>query len=144
MKNTILTLFFTFLIVFSFCSLNISANELDDFHVGVFGASLLTGLRQTGGVINNNNYDESVYDISFKFSIVGLFDKSIDYVYSDFLNELEPNQAYLFSTRSINGFGPVIISLNASTSNAGFAEESIMGLQIGSITISKTYMLAWF
>jgi hypothetical protein len=130
--------------VVSFFSLNICANELDDFHVGVFGASLLTGLRQTGGVLNNNNYDESVYDISFTFSIIGLYDKSIDYVYSDFLDELKPNQAYLFSTRSINGFGPVIISLNVYTSNAGFAEESIMGLQIGSITLTKTYMFAWF
>ncbi len=143
MRNKILTLFLTVLMIIIFCSLNTSANELDDFHVGVFGASLLTGLRQTGGVINNNNYDESVCNISFRFSIIGLYDKSIDYVYSDFLDELEPNQAYLFSTRSINGFGPVIISLNASTSNAGFAEESIKGLQIGSITIAKTYMLAW-
>jgi hypothetical protein len=143
MKNKILIIFFTFLIVVSLFSMNTSANELEDFHVGVFGASLLTGLRQTGGVINNNNYDESVNDISFTFSIIGLIDKSIDYVYSDFLDELEPNQAYLFSTRSINGFGPVFISLNASTSNSGFAEESIIGFQIGPVTIAKTYMLAW-
>lgn len=143
MKYRFLTLLLTFLFFISYFSFNVSAFDNDDFHVGVFGASVLTGLRQQGGVISNYNHDESVYNISFTFSIIGINDESIDYVYSNFIDELEPNEALLFSEMFVNGFGPVIISLNASSSNAGVAEESIKGFQIGLFTIAKPYVLAW-
>jgi hypothetical protein len=143
MKYRFFTLILIFLFWFSFFSFNVGAIDNDDFHVGVFGSSLLTGLRQQGGVISNYNQDESVYNISFTFSIIGIYDESINYVFSNFIDELEPNQALLFSEMFVSGFGPIIISLNASSSNAGDTEESIKGFQIGLFTISKPYVLAW-
>ena len=143
MHRKFISILISTLFILTIFSLDVPADEIDDFHVGVFGASLITGLRQQGGVINNYNQDDSVYNISFIFSIIGIYDESIDYVFSNFIDELEPNQALLFSERFVNGFGPVTISLNASTSNAGFAEESIKGFQIGPFTIAKPYFLAW-
>lgn len=101
-------------------------------------------MKQQGGVISNYDETESIYDVSFTFSIKGLSDKSIDYVFSYHIDELEPNQALLFSDRFVNGFGPVIISLNASSSNAGTAQVSIRGIQLGPFTLAKPYLLAWF
>lgn len=128
-------------VIFSF---NASADESIDFKVGVFGASLLTGFKQIGGVINNNNMDESVYNISYTFSVKGINDDSINFVYSDYIDKLDPNTAFLFTINFINGFGPVVISLNATTSNAGFDDESIKGFQVGPYTFAKPYLLAWF
>lgn len=129
------------LVIFSF---DVSANESSDFNVGVFGASLLTGFKQVGGVINNNNIDESVYNISYTFSITGINDGSIDFFYHDNIDNLDPSTALLFTFDFIHGFGPVIISLNATTTNAGSDEVSIKGFQIGPYTIAKPYLLAWF
>ncbi len=128
-------------VIFSF---NARADESIDFKVGVFGASLLTGFKQIGGVINNNNMDESVYNISYTFSVKGINDDSINFVYSDYIDKLDPNTAFLFTINFINGFGPVVISLNATTSNAGFDDESIKGFQVGPYTFAKPYLLAWF
>lgn len=125
-------------------SLNAIADESIDFKVGVFGASLLTGFKQIGGVINNNNMDESVYNISYTFSVKGINDDSINFVYSDYIDKLDPSTAFLFTINFINGFGPVVISLNATTSNAGFDDESIKGFQVGPYTFAKPYLLAWF
>ena len=127
-------------IIFSF---NISADEIDDINVGVFGASLLTGLRQAGGVIINNK-NETVYNISYTFSVIGINDEFIDYVDYGFKDELGVNSAFLFSTKFVNGFGPVIISLNASLSNGFYIQESTNGFQLGPFTFSKPYVLAWF
>ena len=66
--STIVCMFFMTTIF----SLSVNSDNVSDFNVGVFGTSLLTGLRQTGGIINNNNNDEIIYNISFTFSVVGI------------------------------------------------------------------------
>jgi hypothetical protein len=107
---------------------------------------LLTGLRQTGGVVINNK-NETIYNIAYTFSVIGNNETFLDYVDHGFIDELGVNSAFLFSTphaTSVNGFGPVIISLNASLTSGFYIEKSTSGFQLGPFTLSKPYILAWF
>ena len=50
---------------------------------------------------------------------------------------------YSISTNKAKGFGPVTLTMTATSSNAGEATATSQGFQLGPYTISKTYLMAW-
>ena len=113
--------------------------------VGVFGASMLA-LRQAGGIIWNDGLD-TIRDVQYTFTIRGGYDNSINITISDDAGidgDIEVNQVYTISTNKAKGYGPVTLTMTATSSNADEATATSQGFQIGSHTISKTWLMAWF
>jgi hypothetical protein len=122
----------------------ITADSESELRVGVFGASMLA-LREAGGIIWNDGLD-TILDVQYTFTVKGGHDNSIDITISGYAGDgdMEVNQAYSISTKEVKGFGPVTLTMTATSSNADEATATSQGFQIGSYTISKTYFMAWF
>ncbi len=143
MKKKIIGIFVcTLLITISVCTLSASADPEYELRVGVFGASMMSGLRHVGGIIYNDGLD-TIQDVQYTFTITGGSDDSIDITISDDVGNIENNQGYMISTNEARGYGPVTITMTATSSNAGEATATSQGFQIGPYTISKTYLMAW-
>ena len=112
--------------------------------VGVFGASIMA-LRHAGGIIWNDGL-ETIRDARYTFTIRGGFDNSINITLSDDVGDgdIEVNQVVTILTKEAKGFGPVTLTMTATSSNADEATATSKGFQIGSYTISKTWLMAWF
>lgn len=143
MKYNILALYVCLLIVTPMFTLTAMADSEPKLKVGVFGGSILTGPKQAGGIIYNEG-DESAYEITYIFKITGGFDNSINITITDQEDELSPNECLTLVIMGVRGFGPVTLSLTATSSNAGETTETSRGFQIGPYTISKPYILAFF
>ena len=126
------------------CTSSISADPEHELKVGLFGGSILTGLKRAGGVIFNGNEDYAVYDIHYTLEISGGLNDSINISIPGYIEEILPNQAVLQSTNEVKGFGPVTMTMTVTSSNAGESTEIINGFQIGPYTISQIYVLAWY
>jgi predicted RNA-binding protein with TRAM domain len=145
MKKKIIGIFVCMLLItISVCTLSVSADSESELRVGVFGASVLA-LRQTGGIIWNDGLD-TIRDVQYTFTIRGGNDNSINITISGDAGDgdMEVNQAYTISTNKAKGYGPVTLTMTATSSNADEATATSKGFQIGSYTISKTYLMAWF
>ena len=143
MKKKIIGIFVcTLLITIPVCTLSASADPESELRVGVFGASMLSGLRRVGGIIHTDGLD-TIQDVQYTFTVTGGSDDSIDITISDDIGNIEYNQAYMISTNEAQGYGPVTITITATSSNAGEATATAQGFQIGPYTISKTCLMAW-
>ena len=144
MKKKIVGIFACMLLItISVCTLSVSAGSESELRVGVFGASMLA-LRQAGGIIWNDGFN-TIQDVQYTFTITGGYDDSIDITISGDAGDgdMEVNQVYSISTNEARGYGPVTITMTATSSNAGEATAISQGFQIGPYTISKTYLMAW-
>ena len=141
MKRKIIGIFVCTLMIIPVCTLSVSADSESELRVGVFGASIMA-LRQAGGIIWNDGLD-TIRDVQYTFTITGGSDDSIDITISDDVGNIENNQAYMISTKGAQGYGPVTITMTATSSNAGEVTATSQGFQIGPYTISKTYLMAW-
>lgn len=76
--------------------------------------------------------DVTAEDVSGTFTVIGGFDDSINFVDSYNYGDIEPEyvSGRLFS-RNIDGFGPIVLSLTATASNAENLDVSVKGFQIG-------------
>ena len=143
MKKKIIGIFICMLLItISVCTLSASADPESELRVGVFGASMMSGLKRVGGVIYNDGLD-TIQDVQYTFTITGGSDDSIDITISDDVGNIENNQGYMISTKGAQGYGPVTITMTVTSSNAGEATATSQGFQIGPYTISKTYLTAW-
>ena len=144
MKKKIIGMFVCTLMIIPVCTLSVSADSEPKLRVGVFGASLLA-LRQAGGIIWNDGVD-TIRDVKYTFTIKGGYENSINITISGDAGDgdMEVNQAYSISTNEAKGYGPVTLTMTATSSNADEATATSQGFQIGSYTISKTYLMAWF
>ena len=88
--------------------------------------------RVNGAIINTG--DTSAYNISFIFIITGGFGGYIDTSITHTFDELTPGMGYAFGITDIRGFGPVMITLSASASNAENVTRTVKGIQIGGFT----------
>ncbi len=131
------------LITISVCTLSVSADLESELRVDAFGASIMA-LRKAGGIIWNDGLD-TIRDVQYTFTIRGGYDNSIDITISGDAGDgdMEVNQAYTISTNEAKGYGPVTLTMTATSSNADEATATSQGFQIGSYTISKTYLMAW-
>ena len=144
MKKKIIGIFICMLLItISVCTLSASADPESELRVGVFGASMMSGLKRVGGVMYNDGLD-TIQDVQYTFTITGGSDDSIDITISDDVGNIENNQGYMISTNEARGYGPVTITMTATSSNADEATATSQGFQIGPYTISKTYLMAWF
>jgi hypothetical protein len=137
-----ISLFIFLLLLIPILSISTSGYSGPELKVGVYGASMLTGLKEVGCFVYNLG-EENIYDITFTFTVEGGFDNSINKLLYGHKEILEPNTAYLLPISSINGFGPIILSIEATSSNAGTAEKTIKGFQLGAYSITQPYFLAW-
>ena len=145
MKKKIIGIFVCMLLItISVCTLSVTADPEPKLRVGVFGASVLA-LRQAGGIIWNDGVD-TILDVQYTFTIRGGYDNSINITISGDAGDgdIEVNQAYSIPTNKAKGYGPVTLTMTATSSNADEATATSKGFQIGPYTISKTYLMAWF
>jgi hypothetical protein len=141
MKKTI-SIFIFIILLIPLISITSIADSGPELQVGVFGASVLTGLKQSGSFVYNSG-DEDMYDVTFQFKVTGGFDNSINIVINNHQEIIPPYTVLLFTLESVNGFGPIDLTVYAHSSNAGSAEETIKGFQLGTYTITQPYLLAW-
>ena len=122
----------------------ITAHLESKLRVGIFGASIMA-LRQAGGIIWNDGLD-TIRDVQYTFTIRGGYNNSINITISDDAGDgdIEVNQVYTISTNEAQGYGPVTLTMTATSSNADEATATSQGFQIGSYTISKTWLMTWF
>ena len=116
-----------------------------EMDVSVFGASVITGIRQVGFSIHHsggNPNDEIIHDISIMFTIQSISDENIDFSYSKEIESMAYNQGFQFLTNAITGSGAVELTVTASSSNAGETSQTIHGFQIGSITLAQPFFLS--
>ena len=148
MKKKIIGIFIFMMVITTAFFFPVTADEdmnlIDEseLHVGVFGASMLSGLRRAGFVIANYG-DEIINDIQWTFTIESILDDSIDLTYSDEIESMAYNEGYQFTTPEANGVGLVELTIAASSSNAGEVTETVTGFQIGPYTLYKTVLSAW-
>jgi hypothetical protein len=88
--------------------------------------------RVNGAILNAG--DTSAYNISFTFTITGGFGGYIDTTITHTFDELIPGMGYAFGITDIRGFGPVMITLSASASNAENVTRTVKGIQLGGFT----------
>ena len=143
MKKKIIGMFACTLMIIPVCTLSVSADSESELRVGVFGASIMA-LRQAGGIIWNDGLD-TIRDVQYTFTITGGYNDSINITISGDAGDgdIEVNQAYSIPTNKAKGYGPVTLTMTATSSNADEATATSQGFQIGSYTISKTYLMAW-
>ena len=141
MKKNIIFQIIIIGLIFCLLSIAIPAKNEKPIRVGVFGGSLLSGPRYVGCFVFNSGSDP-VYDIDVEFSVKGGTDNSIDFYHTDSIEELVYNAGYQYTLRGIKGFGPVTLTITAII-NEEEIEETIQGFQIGPVTISKTFLLAY-
>lgn len=87
-----------------------------------------------GGAISNTG-DATAYNISYEMTIKGGLGNTLDETYQGFEDEILPNYALGIATMYTYGFGPVVITLTASASNAETVTETAQGYQIGGFTL---------
>lgn len=76
--------------------------------------------------------EDTAENVSGVFTIQGGFDDSINYVDSYFFGDIEAGYATgRFLPRNVDGFGPIVLSLKATSSNAEKIDISLRGFQIG-------------
>lgn len=151
MKKKIVTTGIIMLLITTLVSLPLSADEEPmvsngvEMEVSVFGASVLTGVRQIGFSLRNsggNPNAETIEDITFTFTVQSITDDEINFSYSDDIASMAYNEGSQFLTNAISGYGPVELTLTASSSNTEAVSKSIKGYQIGPITLSQSFLLS--
>ena len=139
MKKKIIGVITCIIIILPCVSINAVGNPGPDLSIEIYGGNYmfiivgLMGLDIVGGVIVNNG-DSTAKNVSYNFTITGGFLNNIDYSYADYWGDINPNEAVGITTVFVNGFGPVTITLSATSSNADDVSKTVKGFQIGSIT----------
>lgn len=87
------------------------------------------------------NYgDMTAENVSGIFTVEGGFDDSINFIDSYNYGEIKPEYVSgRYLSRNIDGFGPIVLSLKATASNAEDIDISVKGFQIG----YRTFVFGW-
>ena len=103
------------------------------------------GIRQVGFSLRNsggNPIDETIEDITLTFTVQSITENHIDFSYSKAITSLAYNQGYQFLTNAISGYGPVELTLTASSTNTEEISKTIKGYQLGPVTLSQSFLLS--
>lgn len=139
MKNKIIGIITGAMIILTCISINAVADPGPNLFIEIYGGNYmflilgLMGLDIVGGAIGNNG-DTTAENVSFNFTITGGFLDNIDYNYADYWGDIRSDEALGVTTSFVSGFGPVVVTLSATSSNAEDVSETVNGFQIGSIT----------
>ena len=114
----------------------------ESLHVGVFGSSLLIGVRRVGCLITNSGEDE-LYDVHWMFMIKDIKKDLFIFAYDDYIETLEREISIVFSTIQFNNKGFVEITATVNCSQTGEVTDSKTMLQLGSFFIGPPFILAY-
>lgn len=115
-------------------------NQDSQLVVLIFGSLRLVRLDSVGGAIANYG-DTTAYDVCYTFTATGGFDDSIDVTHEDCMGDIPGvehgtvHSIGLSYPRVVNGFGPTILTLTATSSNTDDVTEEAKGFQIGYFTL---------
>lgn len=124
--------------VFSFTTLADPGPELEIKIVG--GLPFPYFSHYVGGLIGNVG-DAPAYDVSYNMTIQGGVDGAINKRIAGYTDEISPNSGYAVSIIDTYGFGPVTLTMTASSTNAKNVTGTAKGFQIGGFTWIP---LSWF
>lgn len=97
----------------------------------VYGSLTLLGVNRVGLGISNEG-KVAARDISYTFTVAGGFDDSIYFTRADELDDIQPGYSVgVVWTRAVYGFGPLMVSMTAASSNAEDVSASAAGFQLG-------------
>jgi len=114
----------------------------ESLHVGVFGSSMLIGLRRVGCLITNPG-ENTLHDVHWVFSIKEADSDDVLFTYDDYTETLDPSMSIIFSTGQVNDIGFVEITATVNCSQTGEITDSKMMLQLGPFFIGPTFFLAY-
>jgi hypothetical protein len=138
MKKELIGIIICVLIIGPIASVSASSDPAAILDIQIYGGLPLPYLMQSAGGVLVNLGDVTAYDISYTLKIVGGTSGEINISYEGYYEELEPvtsgGDALGIVTLEANGFGPVLITLTASASNADSLTVNAKGYQIGSFT----------
>jgi hypothetical protein len=119
---------------FSIFSLQAVADPGAELEIKIMGGlHLPLFLHLVGGVIGNDG-DTTVYNVSYKLTINGGIFGGVHETFEGFTDAILPNTAYSVLLNDVYGFGLVVITLNASATNAENATGMGKGFQLGEFT----------
>lgn len=126
----------------------ISAKPMEDLgaeeslHVGVFGSSMLVGLRRVGCVITNPG-ENVLHNVHWMFTIKDVDMDIFIFAYDDYVETLDPQISFIFSIDQLNDIGFVEITATANCSQTGEVTESKIMLQLGPFFIGPPFLFAY-
>lgn len=139
MKKRIIGIITCIMIMLPCVSINAVGDPGPDLFIEIYGGNYmfivlgLMGLDMVGGAIGNRG-DSTAENVSYNFTVTGGFLNNIDYNFADYWGNIKVNEALGVATYFVSGFGPVTITLSATSSNADDVSETVKGFQLGSIT----------
>lgn len=134
MKKTLIGIILFLLVVLPALSIPAVANAETTLSLQIFGGLPLPKfIHVVSGVIANVG-GSPAYNVSYTFTITGGFTGDINMTASDNTSELAPGSGIAFGFTGTSGFGPVIITLTASASNADNVTRSVKGVQLRGFT----------
>ena len=114
----------------------------ESLHVGVFGSSMLIGLRRVGCLMTNPG-ENTLHDVHWVFSIKEADSDDVLFTYDDYTETLDPSMSIIFSTGQVNDIGFVEITATVNCSQTGEITDSKMMFQLGPFFIGPTFFLAY-
>jgi hypothetical protein len=138
MKKKIVGILICMLLFIPALSISAAADSEAELDIQIYGGFPIPYLiRSAGGVIVNIG-DTTAYNITYNLSIIGGLSGNINITYEGDYDYLEPvstsGKALSVMTSNTYGFGPVIINLTASATNAESVTVKAKGFQIGDFT----------
>jgi hypothetical protein len=141
MKKKALRIVVCLLLILPVFSFTTVADPSPDLNIKIIGSLPFPYLsNHVGGVILNSG-DATAYNISYILTIKGGFGETISETNQDYEYEILPHNAFAVGIVGTHGFGPVIITLTASATNAENVTGTTKGFQIGGFTWIP---LSWF
>jgi hypothetical protein len=134
MKIKLIRIMVCLLLIFPVFSFTAIADPSTKLEISIKGSLLLPLYSNVVGGAISNTGDATAYNISYEMTIKGGFGDTINETIQGYEYEILPNYALGIAIMYIHGFGPVIITLTASASNAETVTGTAKGYQIGGFT----------
>jgi hypothetical protein len=134
MKIKFIRIIVCMLLILPLFSLTTLADPGPKLEIKIVGSLPLPSFSHyVGGVIGNIG-DAPAYNISCKMTIKGGFGNTISETRYGYTDEILPNNGYAVSILDAVGFGPVVVTMTASASNAENVTGTAKGFQISGFT----------
>jgi len=140
MKRRMLKLLICLLIILPILPVNLSADQTPQLEIAILGSLRLLGTDRVGGIIVNVG-NTTAYDVYYNFTVKGGFDNSIDFMRQGYAGDIpgrEGDKTHSFGVvfpRQVYGFGPIVITMAATSSNAEDITHTVQGFQMGYFTL---------
>lgn len=134
MKIQLIRIMICLLMILPVFSLTTVADPGPELEINIAGSLPLPLFSNVVGGVISNIGDAPAYNITYLMTIQGGFNGAIYNIITGDTNEILPGNGFGATIMYTYGFGPVTITMTASTSNAEAVTETVKGFQIGSFT----------